>query len=760
MSIEPKPHSNLQKRSIDKPFTSPDKNLKCSRGSSSSPRYRSPIHTRLNPENPEPVSCPTCEKRSSDLPPVQYHESPPKIRPSHHNIVCEDCSEGSFSQVLKVVCLNQELPTGTQKIKIIESVPQPLTSSSFPVVGSGKSMQVMYQEVYPPPKPELTSLIPESCRENGTLNYQMKEEERKRVAIRRAEYANRIKGVSKTIVANVSPNGDRLSRAQRTSVDLERKDLMDKEMNLCKSEQKKLKSEEVEENFADFSFNKKNCYGNKEGEVPAEGKNRAGKAKAGKKDQVVKKDQKPDVNKVSYFQKLHEHAKKDSLDASKLSVKQKILAKLAGKDFAHFLKNEEKDGFGDKDEGLKVKDEDYEDVENQEKDDDENFEENDEKLEDYDENLEDNIENAEIIEDIFESQEDKFENLKENAENLEENVYNPEDNVENHEGKSESLEYSFENSDKKAEKISDSENSTTKTLNTKCNPVESGQVLSNQNIFKQIMLRKNESRELGDIDHTELGINKNLDGITSIPDKSLSNTTKGKLNEETKNSSDSPSSLRKTIKSGANTDRSQENPENSDQTLPGTLNDHTKTAKFLETFNMESLDSNESKHIDEIILLQHKRTFGDLVKGESSDDCPVFERELTLELNPDNENSHTIESFTLNTKLVSELKNPKAQMEKIDSEGTEKFPNSDETRQMSLAGPQDYQETPPKDSKPYEAQEKKAKACEGEEKISPEQFNKLFLVLTDPKVIKGLRLLGGFADYLEKNGKDVLDWKF
>ena len=101
------------------------------------------------------------------------------------------------------------------------------------------------------------------------------------------------------------------------------------------------------------------------------------------------------------------------------------------------------------------------------------------------------------------------------------------------------------------------------------------------------------------------------------------------------------------------------------------------------------------------------------------------------------------------------------QLEKRDSEeGTEKFPNSDETRRMSPAGPEEFQETP---SKVHESQEIVAKESEkvkeSEEKITLEQINKLFFVLADPKVIKGLRLLGGFADYLEKNGKDVLDWK-
>ena len=151
--------------------------------------------------------CPTCERRMNEPVYQTYHESPPKIRPSHHNVVCEDCSEGSFSQVLKIVCLDKvnEAESGTKNIKIIESVGNLSESKNFPVIGSGKAVQVHYQEVYPPPKPELTSLVPE----NVFLAYNLKEEERKRVVIRRAEYANRIKGVAKTIVANICTDSEK-----------------------------------------------------------------------------------------------------------------------------------------------------------------------------------------------------------------------------------------------------------------------------------------------------------------------------------------------------------------------------------------------------------------------------------------------------------------------------------------------------------------------------------------------------------------------
>ena len=40
-----------------------------------------------------------------------------------------------------------------------------------------------------------------------------------------------------------------------------------------------------------------------------------------------------------------------------------------------------------------------------------------------------------------------------------------------------------------------------------------------------------------------------------------------------------------------------------------------------------------------------------------------------------------------------------------------------------------------------------------------DKINILFTLLADDKVLKGLRLLGGFADYLETSGKDILDFK-
>ena len=43
--------------------------------------------------------------------------------------------------------------------------------------------------------------------------------------------------------------------------------------------------------------------------------------------------------------------------------------------------------------------------------------------------------------------------------------------------------------------------------------------------------------------------------------------------------------------------------------------------------------------------------------------------------------------------------------------------------------------------------------------LDSEKVNMLFMLLTDPKVLKGLRLLGGFAEYLEINGKDILNLK-
>jgi hypothetical protein len=285
-----------------KAFTSPDKRVqstsvqdfynkaKLLRGTSTSPRYRSPTHSRLNLKSVEAIICPTCEKRGNESSCHTFHDSPPKVRPSHHNVVCEDCSQGSYSRVLKVVCLNggEEALDGTKKIKIIESAADINESNTFVVLGNGKNLQVHYQEVYPPPKPELTSLQPE-FRPDSLYRYYLKEEERKRVAIRRAEYANRVKGVSKTIVTTIPPT----DKIQRTDESLE-----------------KLQQSNYETyNTASF-----------------EPENRPKKVKSP----------------ASYYRKPQDSLK-ESIEITKQSVKHKILAKLAGKEFPEYRIDDQSD---------------------------------------------------------------------------------------------------------------------------------------------------------------------------------------------------------------------------------------------------------------------------------------------------------------------------------------------------------------------------------------------------------------------------------
>ena len=327
------PLSTRQYFDKSKLFNSPDKKSpsaslqdfnklgKFARGTSTSPRYRSPTHSRLNLESSDcAVLCPTCEKRSGESTYQTFHESPPKIRPSHHNIVCEDCSEGSYSKVLKVVCLNEgeQLIEGTQKIKIIESVGSVSESNRFPVLGCGKNVQVHYQEVFPPPKQELTSLFAENNRNESAFRYQAKEEERKRVAIRRAEYANRIKGVSKTIVTTINSDTDKISRSEGKSIGVKHGEVkyeVDSE-----DSRDYLKSGEVQR------------YEIKTGREASVEKN-------GKKKQQSKSPAKAVTAKVAREEKDEEkkYDLKDSIEYTKLSVKHKILAKLAGKDFKQYI---------------------------------------------------------------------------------------------------------------------------------------------------------------------------------------------------------------------------------------------------------------------------------------------------------------------------------------------------------------------------------------------------------------------------------------
>ena len=307
------------------------KSIRCQRSTSrgsKSPRYRSPTHSKLVQDSNSRLPCRTCERRSTDSNLQTFHESPPRVRPSHHNIVCSSCSAGSYSKILKVVCLNspRESKSETTRVKITENFKDVPSPGQFPMLGSGQSgqtYQVHYEEVLLPPKTELTSLVPETSKENW-LRYQLKEEERKRVVIRRAEYANRMKGLSKTVVATFA-----LGEKTRP------------EEGLASGQDLGVEEQEGQEELKSHPEGKTGSgpgskAGGKEQTRPSKPPKKVDNKRSQERGRSLDLGaQREPVNK--YFQKIRDESLKRNLEQSKVSVKHKILARLAEKDFAHLL---------------------------------------------------------------------------------------------------------------------------------------------------------------------------------------------------------------------------------------------------------------------------------------------------------------------------------------------------------------------------------------------------------------------------------------
>ena len=194
--------------------------LKIREGVSASPRYQSPTVSRLGVVTAEDyvVGCSVCGTKAIEKISHTYNEHPPKVRPSNQPLVCEECSEdsGAFTKVIKKVrsptsedfregkCITETRPLEAGEEQ------EELQEGDFEIEDCGGTADcVYYKEVYPAPKNSLTplnyeesQLLKESLFHNSVAQKYVKEEQRKRVAVRRAEYANRVKGSSKAIIQN------------------------------------------------------------------------------------------------------------------------------------------------------------------------------------------------------------------------------------------------------------------------------------------------------------------------------------------------------------------------------------------------------------------------------------------------------------------------------------------------------------------------------------------------------------------------------
>ncbi|OMJ72495.1 hypothetical protein SteCoe_29059 [Stentor coeruleus] len=708
-----------------------------SRKASSSPRYRSPTQSRLNESSDTVVLCPKCEKRSNETISQTYHESPPKIRPSHHNIVCEDCSEGSFSKVLKVVCLNEgeKHTSGTQKIKIIESVGEIEECSKFQVIGSGKSVQVYYQEVYPPPKQELTSLIPECKRENGVLGYSLKEEERKRVAIRRAEYANRVKGIEKTIITTIPVDSG----------------------NLMKSEGRHHSNRENIHYENDENFN--THYG-KTSELSL------------KKPCHLKK------NSYQNFDEPQEDSLKASIEISKMSVKHKIIAKLAGKNFKQLI-----------DSGKSQK----ENPENQK---------SRPKKPDLPISSESSVKSEES------ERESRVEISKSPPNTVAESFKNNQDSFEVDKNSTPSVSSRNYENQKQEEDILIEENKIPYIETSEKNNINLPNIENQDLLSSKSESYKGKSPEIYDVYlKSPDSSDRNTIGYKSCEGSAKNTPMPVSDREETKfESQDEPLYKdEKSEKSGKNSkvqtpernisfeNREETKFESQDEPLYKDKKSEksSKNSKVQTPERNISFESREDDESSENLVFSAEKIQAEADFQENSDILENKSHE-----SPDQFYKTGLENLKKSPQpVVDDLKlleihidSPKSANKAYDiSLDEDKFSDKNigtgrlscseksEDQQEKLDNLRDVDEKCIKtllevdkcikgniernklESKLEGVEEKQSRDTDT---IDPEKINMIFLVLTDPQVVKGLKLLGGFADYLEKNGKDVLDWKF
>lgn len=203
---------------------SPRKTLE--RHHSNSPRYLSPIANYLDLSFSEvyQTGCSACGTKAIDDICNTYNDSPPRLRSSHKHSVSEidDDNSGAYAKILKK---SRRLRQEGEEAKVGERILEVkyIETSTFPKdydaadedfeyedeVGSvaGSEIQTtIVKEIVPPPLVGLTPLnhdesimLKEAFYSNSLAEKAVKDEERRRVATRRAEYSNRGKGISRVV---------------------------------------------------------------------------------------------------------------------------------------------------------------------------------------------------------------------------------------------------------------------------------------------------------------------------------------------------------------------------------------------------------------------------------------------------------------------------------------------------------------------------------------------------------------------------------
>lgn len=185
-----------------------------------SPRYLSPIvsHSGGPFEEEFVMGCSVCGTRAIEDAAWTHHGSPPRIRPSHRPELASVDGEnsGAYARILnwkansgRTLPLSESI--STHEVRLFEGK-LPAQSSPFPCSDPPSSdalfQTTLVKEVFPTPSVPLTplnyqesSLIKDSVFHNSLAERYVKDEERMRVAVRRAEYANRVKGFTRVVEA-------------------------------------------------------------------------------------------------------------------------------------------------------------------------------------------------------------------------------------------------------------------------------------------------------------------------------------------------------------------------------------------------------------------------------------------------------------------------------------------------------------------------------------------------------------------------------
>ncbi|CAG9311820.1 unnamed protein product [Blepharisma stoltei] len=193
-----------------------------SRARSSSPSYVFPTKADSSMLNDEfVVGCSVCGTQAVEEAYYTYNNSPPPVRPSHYSY-CPDLNDpnsGAYTRIIEIVEKESECVPKNEisSIKRIETGESPEKfdrnySSPFRYRKEGSSIspherKIVYKEISPPPRVGLTPLnyedkqiVKECGLTNNAAKYYVQEEERTRVVTRRAEYASRPVGISRTII--------------------------------------------------------------------------------------------------------------------------------------------------------------------------------------------------------------------------------------------------------------------------------------------------------------------------------------------------------------------------------------------------------------------------------------------------------------------------------------------------------------------------------------------------------------------------------